>query len=432
MDVIFPAAAFVAAFAGVRRSLGLGFVAVFATGYFNGVVRANFLGVFTTFMFDASLLGLYLGTALGRPEVAKEIWAGPAGRFCLFLIAWPAILSLVPVNDLLVQLVALRATVFFLPVLLIATRLSSADLRLMARGLALLNLVALAAGVYVYRYGVEALYPENAVTYIIYASKDVAEFTHHRVPSTFLSAHAYGGAMLFSLPLLLDRLCGVGSSTRDRVLAGAGVAAALVGVLLCAARTPVVMFGVASVIACVITRFNFYLALASLAIGVAGAGVAATDVRLQRASDLDETEMVSERVQGSANESFLELVAEHPAGAGMGSSVGTSIPFFLLDRAPKGIGLENEYSRILIDQGIVGLFAWVIFVGWLFAVPPPVRLGARWGLGVVLMYALCLTNWLTAFIGAGTLSAVPGSVLLLTQMGVLLAVRERAEPGAAP
>jgi hypothetical protein len=431
MDTIFPVAAFAAAFLGVRRSLGLGFVAVFTTGYFNGVIRANFLGVFTTFMFDAALLGLYLGTALGHPALAREVWASRAGRFCLFLIGWPALLSLVPINDLLVQLVALRATVFFLPVLLIATGLSSADLRLMARGLAVLNLVALAAGVYVYHYGVEALYPENAVTYIIYASKDVAGFTYHRVPSTFLSAHAYGGAMLFSLPLLLDRLCGVGSSAGDRVLAGAGVAAALIGILLCAARTPIVMFGVAAAIACVITRFNLYLALVAAVIGLVGAGMAATDERLQRAADLDEREMVSERVQGSANESFLGLLAEYPAGAGMGSSVGTNIPFFLVDRAPKGIGLENEYSRILIDQGIVGLAGWVAFVGWLFVVPPPVRLRSRWGLGVVLMYALCLTNWLTAFIGAGTLSAVPGSVLLLTQMGVLVAVRGRAEPEAA-
>src|SRR5262245_911610 len=83
MGILFPAVAFAAAFAGVRRSLGLGFVAVFATGYLNGVVRANFLGVFTTFMFDAALLGLYLGTFLGRPEVAKELWAGRAGKFCL-------------------------------------------------------------------------------------------------------------------------------------------------------------------------------------------------------------------------------------------------------------------------------------------------------------------------------------------------------------
>jgi hypothetical protein len=431
MDAAFPIAAFALALATTRRSLGLGLAVVFGVGYLNGVIRANYLGVFTTFMFDAALVGLYLGAATGHPDWARAMWAGRAGRLCLFLIAWPAVLSLVPVNDLFVQLVALRATVFFLPVFLIAGHLSSADLALMARGLAGLNLIALAGGMFTFAYGVEALYPENAVTFIIYASKDVAGFTYHRVPSTFLSAHAYGGAMLFSLPLLLDRLCGARVRAADRVLAGAGVAAALVGVLLCAARMPVVMFGVAAVVACVLTRFNLYFALTAALIGLTGAVIGATDERLQRAADLDETEMVSERVRGSANDSLLGLLGEHPLGAGMGSSVGTSIPFFLQDRAPKAIGLENEYSRILVDQGVVGLAGWVVFIGWLFAVPPPVRLGARWGLGVVLMYALCLTNWMTAFIGAGTLSGVPGSVLLLTQMGVLAAVRRRAPAEAA-
>src|SRR6185503_8847018 len=115
------------------------------------------------------------------------------------------------------------------------------------------------------------------------------------------------------------------------------------------------------------------------------------------------------------------------AGAGMGSSVGTSLPYFLADRAPVAIGLENEYSRILVDQGLVGLGLWVAFLVWLLHRPPPLRLDVSWGLCVVFMFALVLTNWLTAFIGSGTLSSIPGSVLLLTQMGILVRVREVAE-----
>jgi hypothetical protein len=111
----------------------------------------------------------------------------------------------------------------------------------------------------------------------------------------------------------------------------------------------------------------------------------------------------------------------------MGSSVGTSIPYFLAGRAPRAIGLENEYSRILVDQGLFGLGLWVAFLVWLLHRPPPVRFAVPWGFGVVLMFALVLTNWGTAFIGSGTLSAIPGSVLLLTQMGVLLRVRLVAE-----
>lgn len=430
MDIVFPAAAFLAALFGSRRSLGLGLLAVCAVGYFNGVVRANYLGVFTTFMFDAAVLGLYLGH-LARTGGAG-LWAGRGGVYVRLLIAWPVVLALVPVNDLLVQLVALRATVWFLPVVLLARTATSADLALFARGLAALNLVALGGGVYVYAYGVEALFPENAVTYMIYLSSDVAGYKHHRVPSTFLSAHAYGGTMLLTLPFLLDRLLGAKVAWPDRALAAAGVVAAAGGILMCAARTPIVLFALAALVAWGLTRFNLVLGLAVAGLLAAGGAVAVSNERLQRAATLDDTDYVSARVRNSADDSFLDLVAGYPLGAGMGSSAGTSIPFFLASRAPEPIGLENEYCRILIDQGWPGLGVWVAFLAWLFARPPAYRPGARWGLGVVFMYALAATSWATAFLGTGVLSAIPGTVLLLTQMGVLLRLREAPAPPAAP
>src|SRR5208337_2704919 len=75
---------------------------------------------------------------------------------------------------------------------------------------------------------------------------------------------------------------------------------------------------------------------------------------------------------------------------------------------------ENEYGRILVDQGWFGLGGWLAFLVWLFVRPPPARRLAQWRLGVVLMYSLALACWL---------SAVPATVILLTQMGVLVAVR---------
>ena len=45
------------------------------------------------------------------------------------------------------------------------------------------------------------------------------------------------------------------------------------------------------------------------------------------------------------------------------------------------------------------------------------------------MYALVLCSWATAFLGAGILSSVPGSVLMLAQMGVLYRVRAVAGGG---
>jgi len=420
----FPLLAFLGVLVLTLRSIGLGLLGVFAVGYFNGVVRANYLSVYTTFMFDFALLGLYVGFLAGWPRETAEAFRNPAGRWVLLLAIWPVLLTLVPVNDFLVQLVALRATVWFLPALLVASRLRASGLVVIARGLAVLNLVALAGGIYVYRYGVEALYPRNAVTLIIYMSKDVGGFEYYRIPSFFLSAQAYGGAMLFSFPFLLDRVFGRGVGLLDRLLAAAGVAAAVGGILLCAARLPIVLFGVMMLIAWVVARLH--LGIGALAVGLSAIGVvvAGTDERLQRATTLEDTEYVSERVQGSANASFVELMRDYPAGAGMGSSFGTSIPYFLADRAPVAIGLENEYSRILVDQGLVGLGLWLVFLGWHLHRPPPARLDVPWGLGIVFMYALVTTNWLTAFIGAGTLSSVPGSVLLLTQMGVLVRVRE--------
>src|SRR5690242_12673794 len=99
MDLAFMVVAFLVAAAATHRSLGAGFVAVMAAGYFSGVIRANFLSVFTTFLFDAAVLGLYVGFFVGRWRQAAGVWAEPAGQFVLFLIAWPALLTLVPVNS---------------------------------------------------------------------------------------------------------------------------------------------------------------------------------------------------------------------------------------------------------------------------------------------------------------------------------------------
>jgi hypothetical protein len=325
----------------------------------------------------------------------------------------------------LIQVAALRGTVYFLPVLLVATRLTASEVANLARALAVLNLCAFAGGVYVYLFGVEALYPQNAITQIIYNSVD-AGGGYHRVPSTFLSAHSYGGTMLYSMVLLIDRVFGPKIGTLDRTLAAIGIAAAIAGILMCAARQPVVLFGVATLIAWFCTRFNPVVGLVAAALTLAGFGAALTNERLQRTLSLEDTEAVSDRLRGSANEHFLELALQYPIGAGMGSSVGTSIPYFLADRAPVAIGMENEYCRILIDQGWLGLGLWGGFLYWLFSRPPPTRLDAPWGIGVVLAYSLCLTTWLTGFIGTGTLASIPGSVLMLTLMGVLARIREQA------
>ena len=206
MDIALFLTSFAVVLVATFRSLGLGFLAAIAIGYFHGVIRANILSVFTTFMLDAGVLGLYLGDFAGRSRWPDRVGSGPARLFVLFLIVWPTCLFLIPVNHFLVQCVGLRACIWFLPVILIATRLTTADLAVLTRGFAVLNVMALAAGVYVYLYGVEALYPMNAVTVTIYKSTDVVGSKYHRVPSIFLNSHGYGGTMLYTLPFLIDRL----------------------------------------------------------------------------------------------------------------------------------------------------------------------------------------------------------------------------------
>jgi hypothetical protein len=428
MELVTP----LAAFAGcllltARGSLGAGLAGVLAVGYVNGVVRANVLGVLTTFMFDAAVAGLYLGAAAARWDELTRAAGTRTGRWVLFLTAWPAVLAAVPVNHPLVQLVALRGTVWYVPVLLLATRLTADDLDRLARAAAGLNLLALAAGAYTYAYGPEALFPENAVTQIMYRSRDVAG-GNFRVPSLFLHAHAYGGTMLLTLPLVVDPLVRPGGRAADRLAGAAGTLAAVAGLLLCAARLPVVLGVLAAVVFWAVTRFAPRVGAAILVLAAGGGYLAVSNERFQRAAEVADVEAVQSRVYGSANEVFLDLLAEYPLGAGMGSSVGTSVPYFLADHAPAPVGLENEFSRILVDQGWVGLGGWVGFVVWLLAVPPGYDPRRRWAAGRGLMYALVLVTWATGFIGTGVLAAVPGSVLLLAYMGVLAAGRD-ARPG---
>lgn len=424
MDPAFPLVAFVGAFVCTRLSLGAGMAFAIGVGYFNGVVRANYLSVWTTFMFDGGLLGLYAGF-LTRPEThTADIWGTTTGGWMKALIAWPVLLTAVPINDYLVQAVALRGTVWFLPTMLIASRFGPVDVAVLARAMAGLNLIALAAGIYLYHYGVEAFFPDNAVTEIIYKSRDVAG-GKFRIPSTFLSAHAYGGAMVGTLGFLLGRLLDRKVGFAESFWLAAGVGAAVGGALLCAARQPVVGAALTFVAAWVISGFSWRLGVAVGVLASGGIYLALTDERLQRVTTLEDSEYVQTRVEGSANDHFVAILIDYPMGAGMGSSAGTSIPFFLADRAPKQIGLENEYSRILVDQGWVGLGLWLAFLGWLYAKPPPAT-GGSFALGTAIMYAGTGLGWATAFIGTGTLSAIPGSVLLLVQMGIVANVRETA------
>src|SRR5205085_2288080 len=110
----------------------------------------------------------------------------------------------------------------------------------------------------------------------------------------------------------------------------------------------------------VLSGYGFGWLVIMVVIGMVAAG----EARLQRVTELQDTEFVKNRVVGSVNMTFFELAATYPFGNGLGGG-GTSIPYFLQDRIKNQVVMENEYARILLEQGIFGPCLWAAFIIWL-------------------------------------------------------------------
>src|ERR1700722_8757077 len=181
MGFLLCAVGFVAAFLLGRRSLVAGLGAVLTVGYLYGILRANFLDSFTYFLFDASVLGFYLSWLGRRNDPAASARTRELRRWLWWLLAWAGVMFLMPLQHPLIQLVGLRGNAFLLPFLLVGGWLERRDAERLAVWLAALNLMAFVFAAAEYRLGVPAFYPENAVTEIIYKSKDLAGFTAFRI-----------------------------------------------------------------------------------------------------------------------------------------------------------------------------------------------------------------------------------------------------------
>lgn len=398
-----------------RRSVSAGVACVLCFGYFNGWIRANYLSVFTTLMFDGALLGFYIAilpsllkaTPRERPELRQ--WT-------LVLLLWPTLLMAVPVHDPLIQLLGWRGEVWALPMLLVGAKLQERDLAHIAHHLAVLNIVAALGGLYIYFYGLGALYPRNVITELMYRSMDVAG-GHSRIPSIFLSAHGYGGTMVQSLPLLLAGWRLSISNRNSLIVVSLGIIAALAGILMCSAKLPVALLALGSLL----SWYRSGLSMRGLLVTFAGfliiLSVAATNPRLQRFFDLQDPELLVGRVYASNNEGVYEIATKYPLGGGMGAGA-PSVPFFLADRAPVVPLAENEFVRIIMDLGWPGLGFWLGFLVWILTLPTLVSTDPRRWLNT-LCYGFTAAAWCTAVIGVGLLVAIPSNVLLLLQMGVL-------------
>jgi hypothetical protein len=406
--------AFLACLLAGRRSLGLGLILLFTFGYFYGIVRANLLTTFSHFIFDAGVIGLYCSQSwLSSGSVERNRLALITG-WMVVLIGWPMLLVLLPFQTLLVSLVGLRGNTFFIPLLVLGARLRTKDLLLLSYGLAALNLGAVGFGALEYFTTVTRFYPVSPVTALIYGSNDVAG-GFMRIPAIFANAHTYGGAMACSIPYLL----GTWSQPQKkilRMLAAAGIGAAFIGILLSATRTHFVVGVVIIAVMLFTTRMktSAWVGLVLL-VGLVG-WMAATNPRFQRYKSLSDTDYVNDRIAGSLNRSFFEILTEYPLGNGLGGG-GTSIPYFLEGQVKNPIGLEDEYARILCEQGIIGLLLWICFLGWFFFRLPVAFAKGRWSnsrRGAWCYAAICM---LTAFAGVGLLTAIPQSALLLLGVG---------------
>jgi hypothetical protein len=402
----------IAAYFAGRRSLGAGILVVIAAGYGYGIVRANLASTFSHFIFDVTLIGLYAsqflpgGKKLATPSHSSlNIWM-------FILMGWPLLMLLLPFQTLLVSIVGLRGNMFFLPAVFLGARLLDDDLRQLSVGLAILNLIALGFGVAETFKGIEPFFPYGPMTVTMYNSIDSSGAS--RIPSVFQNAHTYAGVMVMTIPILFGAWSLSTGTRRQKMLLLAGMAAAFVGVLMAATRQGMIIAGFLVVIASLsgklgtLKRVVWGLAIVAVVWG------AMHNERWQRYKELD-TESVEDRVAGSVNRSFWEVLVEYPMGNGLGGG-GTSIPYFLASQVNRPVEVENEYARILLEQGVVGLLLWIGFIAW-FVFNRSAFFKDEWLTGRRMAWFLCLLSFLIGAIGIGMLSSVPNSFMFVLFVG---------------
>jgi hypothetical protein len=428
LAIVLCCVAFVSCFLAGRRSLGLGLVVLFVFGYSYGIVRANLLTTFSHFIFDAGLLGLYLSSKWGASNPNEKKRSEQVLLWTFLLVLWPSLLVMLPFQPLLVSLVGLRGNIFFIPILLLASRLKARDLTQLSLGLALLNLVAVGFAVLEYFLGVQRFFPLSPVTQIMYNSNDVAG-GFLRIPATFIIAHAFGGMMVATIPYLIG-LWTTQKNGAIRLLGLIGIPLALMGVLMSATRMNFV-FGLAMIVFVIFTtRLKRIQKGVVLVIMIVLAAVALGNARFQRFKSLDDASSVADRIAGSVNRGFLEILTEYPMGNGLGGG-GTSIPYFLEGQVRNPIGMENEYARILAEQGIIGLLLWISFLIWFFQRGRIAFSSGPWAATRRLTWCLTAIGFATACIGTGLLTSIPQTALFILGAGWATAPPE-AVPVASP
>lgn len=411
-----------AAFMG-RRALWQGIAAVLVVGYAYGLVRAN-IGEATHLLFDASVAGFY-AACLWRVVTAPNVQGMHALKsWTVVLMAWPTALFFFPAGDVLVELVGLRANIFLLPFLLVGARLDDESVYNVAIVMAVLNIGTVAVAGAQYSFGLEMFFPRNEVTEMLYLSRlSDQESIGLRIPATFVNAHAFGGAMVMTLPYIFGALVQQRTRLHAHLLTVA-LMASLLGVFMAGVRTPILVLAVLVALVTLSGRLRGYARVSWALALLLVAYVVSGEMRFQRFVTLQDTEFLSERWRGSVNSDFFELVRESPFGRGLAGG-GTSIPYFLQDRQEANFVMENEFARIVLEQGLPGLFMWGLFIAWVMTKGRS-RPTDPWQLSRRLVLATAASYFALALTGIGLLTSIPQSVILLMGVG-WIAIRPPAE-----
>jgi hypothetical protein len=408
-----------------RRSLVSGLVAVLGVGYAYGITRANLPVTSSHFIFDSAVVGLYVAQLFRQLSPLERFKVSSLRPWLEFLIIWPLLLFLIPIQDMMIQFVGLRGNIFLLPFILLGARLDEQDRYRLALWIAGLNLLAFAFTGMEYLLGLEQFFPHNNVTELLYLSKDLVGYTQYRIPSTFPTAHAYGGTMVMGLPLLLGAIVQKHKKSFHLQLLVLGIVAALLGVLASATRTHSLVAGILIIVATFSLRSRTGYVLGWLIL-LGGLGwVVSSEQRLQRFMELRNTDSVVERISWSVNMNFFEIAAQYPFGNGLGGG-GTSIPYFLHGRIINPVMMENEYARIMLEQGIMGLLIWIVFILWLLT-RRRVNNSDSWHFGRRMAWVTCAVYFVIALTGTGLLTAIPQSGLFLLLVGWVGARQPRTE-----
>ena len=431
--------AFVGCYVAGRRALWAGFMATMVVGYFYGILRANLDSRIAHFIFDFGAVGFYLALIARRDSQIQRFKMRRIMPWVLALAGWPLLMMLMPIQTPLVQLVGLRGQIFFVPFLLVGAMIDGREMRKIAVGLAVLSIIELAFALAEIEFGLTRFYPMNAVDQLIYNSMDVTigSISTYRIPATFVQAAAYGGNMASTIPLLLGAMIQEPPGGRRRRLLLIAIGVSAVGVFLSASRsqaTILFLLGIAATFSGRIKNFPWFGWVALFAIvGV----LVAVSPRMQRFVTLENTSYVKKRFSNSLNSNFLELAWEYPLGNGLGGG-GTSLPYFLLAQLRNPVAIENEYARIMLEQGLPGLVLWLAFIAWVLTRPLPSE-SDPWHLGKWLARVILAYCFLTAPTGMGLLTSIPGTALVLlfagwivTPYAVPAVARRVKRPAATP